>query len=392
MRFAYKYLNRIVLRLGQRAAPVWFRPAMYLLVLRPIIAVLGKIERLGSTLNDLPHPITVESGTWWYGQKHLPWSGKNLHTYFSASRDGEMLRQSLVKSGGSCAFLTSAHFCAAILQISEAGLRIISGDRASDRELSSGAWLAPSSQALVRNGFVVIQRNSKNYYHFITEILPSIVAWEASLPDCCTLITAQASFVEPLLKLIGFRGNVIQLKSPSIALAKNVNIIRLLPAGFYHWELLREIVHRAHSNAANSSIPARSAILLLRAAHETRRLGNEADAIKIIMNSFPDVDIFYPGNSSIDEQVARMVNARIVIATHGAHATNMVWATMMEHFIEISYFGDQRRCFQEFAKGLGASTYMVRSTARVDGDDYAMNDCDLTELKEVMTFIVNLAT
>jgi capsular polysaccharide biosynthesis protein len=363
---------------------------MYFLVLRPVIAVLGCFDRSFSIANDLPHPIRVEGGTWWYGQKYLPYSGKNLHTYFSALRDGEMLRQSLVQSGGSCAFLTSAHFRAAILQISEAGLRIISSDRASDRELSSGAWLAPSGEVRVRDGIVAIQRNSKNYHHFTMEVLPSIVAWEASLPDNSILITAEASFVEPLMRLINFRGAVIQLKSPSIALAKNVNIIRLLPAGYYHRGILRQIADRAHLNATCSSIPSRSVVFLLRSEYETRRLGNEADAIGIIMDAFPEVDIFYPGDASVDEQVARMAKARIVIATHGAHASNIIWAVMIKHFIEISYFGERKPCFQELAKLLGASARMVRSTARVNGDDYSVHDCDLTELKGVMTFLRKL--
>lgn len=383
----HNYLSRIVRLLCRRASPPWYRPGMCSLVLWPVSAVLGRFNRSCNTTHDLPHPITVEGGTWWYGQDYLPWSSQSVHTYFSAPSDGEILRQSLVKSGGTCAFLKSAQFRAAILQISWAGLRIISGDRAADRELSSGSWLAPTGLAHVRNGFVAIQRNGANYGHFITEILPSIVAWEASLPKWSTVITVKASFVEPLLRLIGFQGTVIQVESPSIALATNVTVLRLLPAGYYHRGLLTEIARRAHSNSACSSISGRSIVFLSRAGHETRRLGNEAAVIDIIMEVFPNADVFFPGDASVDEQVARMANARIVIATHGSHAINIVWATSIEHFIEISYFGERKPCFRELAKVLGASAHLVRSTARVDADDYAVHDCDLTELKAVMTFL-----
>lgn len=354
------------------------------LLLRIVASIVGSLDRYQPQHAGFIKAITVEDGVWWYSKDSLP---SGIHTYFNRPQDGILLANSLVESGGSNALLTAAYYRLTILLTSWAGLRIISGYRFIDRELSSGSRHFSKRVVFIRDGCVAIQRNSANYGHFTTEVLPSIVAWESSSLLTSNLIVTQSPFVERLLRLIGYQGVITQIPSPSIVLASNVTVLRLLPAGTYNPRLLKEIARRAHANAAKGNIIPEKVVLLLRPNTENRRPINEFEVISLIKEKYPNVDVFYPGVASVDEQVVRLTNATIVIATHGSHAINMIWSTEMEKFVEISYFCDRKPCFRALASALGASAYLVNSVPSKTNDAFADHHCDLDELKSVLRIL-----
>jgi hypothetical protein len=354
------------------------------LILMILDSIFERLDRCQSYNTGFIRSITVENGVWWYAKDNL---ARGMHTYFSRPNDGRLLANSLFESEGSNALLIAAYYRIAILLSSQAGMIITSGRQWIDRELSSGSRRNSKRIVFIRDGFVAIQRNSANYGHFTTEVLPSIVAWETSSLSPSNLIITKSPFAESLLRLIGYQGIVTQISSPSIMLARNVTVLRLLPAGSYNPQLLKEIARRAHSNAIRRNIIPQKVVLLLRPLNETRRLVNEFEVIFLIKEKYPNVDVFYPGVASVEEQVVRMTNAKIVIATHGSHAINMIWATEMEKFVEISYFGDGKICFRALANALGASAYYVNSHPIKANDAYADHYCDMGDLKSVLSII-----
>lgn len=359
-----------------------------------ILAILRPSDRRpGEARSDANHgmlySVLVTDGIWWYPKDHLPYPDTLSHPYFRTPSEAPTLTTSLVKSGGRDALLTAAHFRVALLRTSWAGLRISSVDNEADRELSSGTASFPRSIVRIHDACVALQRNDTNYGHFITEILPSLVAWESSSLMPRRLVVAKSAFGEPLLRLIGFKGVVTQLASPCMALATDVTVLRLLPAGMYHPVLLREVARRAHAGAAAHHTPSQKVVFLTRSASATRRLTNEPQVIRAIRGVFPDIDVFYPGDATVLEQVARMTNAQVVISTFGAQAMNMVWATKMKQFVEITFYDKRQRCFAALAQALGASAHTVPSRARRAKDHYSDHECDIHLLTSTLQFLRN---
>jgi capsular polysaccharide biosynthesis protein len=81
-----------------------------------------------------------------------------------------------------------------------------------------------------------------------------------------------------------------------------------------------------------------------------------------------------------------MANARVVIAPHGAAAVNMVLTSVMEHYIEISFYDpDTKPYFSALAQVLcGAKTHFVASRAVIDSNHQSNHECDLNNLKSVL--------
>lgn len=342
----------------------------------------GRMESTG-----LQQTVSVTGGLWWYSEDDLPRPGTAIHTYFPSSTTISSLADSLVRSKGRDAVLSAVHFRVAILRTAWSGLQIASGHSEADREVSSGRASHPARLVRIRDACVALQRNDTNYGHFITEVLPSIVAWETSSLFPCRLVVAKSSFAVPLLRMMGFEGAIDQVHSPSLVLATNVTVLRLLPAGMYHPRLLREVARRAHVSTAGHATRACRVVFLTRTTSATRRLTNEADVVSAIQEVFPDVDVFYSGEATVVEQVARMANATVVISTFGAQAMNMVWATAMKHFVEITFYRQDKRCFAALAEALGAQPHVAPSRAKSPGDHYSDHECDLGSLRQILTGI-----
>jgi hypothetical protein len=354
---------------------------------RFVVIILDRYGRKHAGKIGPLHPILVQDGVWWYKRELIPEKDCANHTYFNGN--GTTLADSLRRSGGQKALLTAAHFGAAILQHSWSGVLIRSHTRNADRELSSGSEGVPRRVVRIHDAVIAMQRNDQNYCHFVTEVLPSIVAWESPALFQSHLVIAKSSFAEPLLRLIGFTGRITQVASPFTAIATDITAIRLLPAGMYHPALLKEVARRARHAAAVRSDACREVVFVSRTARDTRRLTNETDVVAAIQEAFPEVDIFYPGEATVEEQVSRMANARLVIAPHGAAAANMVFASSMEHYVEISFYSpDTKPCFSSLAQVLfGATAHFVASRAVGHGDHHSDHECDLVGLRSALRSI-----
>lgn len=357
-------------------------------VVRALDACLGAITRYRAPSGPRP-PLLVVGNAWWFPLEHVPTqAGGELHPYFEPG-DGQALAASLNESHGRRAVLSAGHFRLVVLDTAWSGLEVTSRDRRLSRELTSGTMGAPVRQRLrstpvmhVADAVVALQRNDTNYGHFITEVLPSILAWERASAVRPTLAVAESSFSIPLLRLVGYEGAIVPIPKPAIVIGHNVDVLRLLPAGTYHRDLLHEVARRA-SAAVGPGRSVRSPVVFLSRTRDANRLlTNEAEVIATLRQRFPELDVFYSGTATVEEQIQRMGAADIVISTYGAQAMNMVWATKMRRFVEISFY--TRSEFQALARTLGASGHGVSSRAVNAGDHYTDHECDIANLDAVL--------
>jgi capsular polysaccharide biosynthesis protein len=230
---------------------------------------------------------------------------------------------------------------------------------------------------------IALQRNDQNYFEFRTDILPSRLTWESPQFFSSHRVIAKSSFAKPLLRLIGFKIPITQIAAPFTAVAPNITAIRMLNSG-------RVLPDSIQGNSSPRPLRLGSGTgcevaVISRSAQSDRQFTNGAAVITTIKEHFPDADILYPGGVPVEEQVRHMADARIVIATHGAEAVNMVWATSMEHHIETSFYSPQtNQCFSALAKVLSrASVQLVRSRALKPGDHFSDHACDLEALRSV---------
>jgi hypothetical protein len=354
-----------------------------------------KIRRLVNIINfdrffkkSCKNEVKVNNGFWWYPDSLLPTFENISNTYFIKFKQGRKLAESLVHSRGTVSLLQGYYFRFAVIHFSEAGFLVKSGFKNADNEVSTGVELVNQRISFAKNGFVLSQRNVSNYGHFITEVLPSLLAWEHLFDENTVIIVSESTFAESFFRLMGYKGSIKQVKAPSYVFAYNITVLRLLPAGIYYPHLLKEIAYRGIRNSSFKCV-SKKVVFLSRTQKSTRKLEYESEVIETIKSVFPEVDVFYSGEALVEEQINRMRDAVVVISTFGAQAMNMVWATKMLHFIEISFYGNGRECFSSLAECLGATSHLIQSIACVDNDHYANHYCDLEKLKIILELINN---
>jgi capsular polysaccharide biosynthesis protein len=130
--------------------------------------------------------------------------------------------------------------------------------------------------------------------------------------------------------------------------------LRLLPSGFLQPELLQELARRVRASLGPGGRGA-EVVLLLRSPRDSRQLVNWPEVAASLASRFPGLDVVFPGDLPLEEQIRRLADARIVVASQGAHAVNILWAERLEHYIEITANGDGY--VAALARALGAEVH-----------------------------------
>jgi capsular polysaccharide biosynthesis protein len=221
------------------------------------------------------------------------------------------------------------------------GLIALCANRIAAQEVSSGCGdrMAVGSRIYsIGESFIALQRNQANYAHFLVEVATSLVAFESRLASFPRL-TIGSRFGREILHRSGFRQEIDIAPPQSLLRVREVEVMRMLPSGFLHPDLLHEVSSRVRDSLPKGSYGA-EVVLLIRSPRDSRQLVNWREVAARIATYFPDLDVVVPGELSLEEQVYRLSNARIVVAAQGAHAINIIWAKCLESYIEITANGD----------------------------------------------------
>lgn len=373
------------------ALPFLF-PKAVSIAIRHLSAMATKLRREN---RDYHSTLEIEDGTWWLTREQLPHNRNWMHPYFEPG-DGEVLSRSLNESVGVKAQLNSCHMPFVLMHAHWSGVKVIGPIASASRELSNGKvdhgalTIARVGRAtMVRDVYVALQRNGTNYNHFITEVLPSLLAWDSKMSIRGKIAVPGSKFAAPLLQLVGLGKPAALIDLPSVVYGRDVTLLRLLPVGYLNKDLLQEVSRRVvlATSGVKSAVnngEAHSEVFLSRLQCEGRNLTNEEEVIEVIRERFPSLDVIYPGNLSVEEQVCRMANARLVIAPHGAQVTNILWAPRLEHLIEISALGKDNPALGALAAAIGSDIHYVSSSPLKPGDEWSNHKCDISQLKSIL--------
>jgi hypothetical protein len=325
-------------------------------------AWLSKALR-GSTLTPSSpnHHLVISGGFWFRENPCNPFS-----SYYFELYERSLITSTLLASNGSQACISSYSLESGWLLKTWSGLVVLGRDQSVCLQTSSGTGArfdVSPRHLLLSDCFVALQRNDHNYAHFLCEVACSLIAFRDFIVDLPTLAISQ-EFGVPILRLLGFPNQIRLVPNVSLVRVANVELFAMLPGGYVNPLLLAELRNTVVTSRLRSSdIPDSQdeVIFLDRLSSDTRQLTNSVDVIRLVRGRFPDLKVIRPGALSFDQQVASLVNAKIVISAQGAHAANLLWAHRLEHYIELTANGDGY--VAAMATALGASVHQCIGSA-----------------------------
>lgn len=192
---------------------------------------------------------------------------------------------------------------------------------------------------------------STPYFHWVTEVLPQLIAAVRSNPNCKILVPYERfTFIDECLSLLNFEDKRI-VASQFPVIAEEVFLLEMNQVeGFLHPFDLGTL--RSEFISKEPTIDARERRLYIsRRKNRKRRFAGESLLENYLVGEGFEVvhlqDIGFP------EQIALMQQAQIVVGMHGAGLTNIIWAKAPLSVVEIFPGGYLNDCYSRLALSLG---------------------------------------
>lgn len=198
-----------------------------------------------------------------------------------------------------------------------------------------------------------------NYYHWVTDCLPCIRAYE-QLPKSIRLIVpkGRAQWQNRYLELLGCQGDSLYEYSRGHLTVETLYVPswhkpmgQAMPPSpsLVRW-LRKRIIPKIR--AASRELPEK--IFISRVDSKKPRIANEAQLTELFVQlGFAPVVL---GEMTVDEQVSTFSQARVIAGTHGAGFTNLIFAnrpTVIEIFKDSNFL----QYFQPLAEMVGGMHY-----------------------------------
>ena len=179
-----------------------------------------------------------------------------------------------------------------------------------------------------KNLFLIFNLWSTGYHHFITETLLKLIIFKKELQNVTLLTPANSpNFVNDAFKLLDIKSVAVH---EGLTLYKELNIIENPNSGLFNPSHLK-ILQNEFKQFQNLS--AKKNIFLTRRKSRSRKILNEQEIYNFLdENSFSVIET---DDMSFLEQVKLFSNAKILISSHGAGLTNMVFMPQNSIIIEL---------------------------------------------------------
>lgn len=215
----------------------------------------------------------------------------------------------------------------------------------------------------------------ENYYHWLCEIMPRLyLGWKSLSQNGPPLVMHQRQprFVREYLAL--FRGlRIVELADDKLVRAPEVNfsdhIARPLA---YHEGLMLELSAWLQEELDDRSSAAPPEKIFITRRNARYRITRNEEQVLAWLESKGFVALA-PENYSVREQMNLFKNARIIIGSHGAGFSNLLFARHCELVVDIIHREHPQDCFYNLASAMGAGYYYFQcpGTGRLD---YKNND------------------
>jgi hypothetical protein len=187
------------------------------------------------------------------------------------------------------------------------------------------------------------------YFHFLTEVLPSVLQIaNSSAPICCYY----APFVIPFFRWFGVQNNIIFEMPAYRKETIDQPYIECGNPSLQKIQLLRSVVES--KSRMNPSI----GILMYR-QEPTRKILNHDETLAMLKTKYPDVEWVVFDKLSPAETATLFSNAKIIVGPHGAGFTNMIFAPKGIHVVEFISMEAPNVCYWHMSEMIGNHHLMV---------------------------------
>jgi len=178
---------------------------------------------------------------------------------------------------------------------------------------------------------VIVNRNFRNYYHWITDVVPSlsIVSQLENSPerlDHYISSPVMTGFQQETMERFNIPADKQLVHGRQTFIEADELIVaswgsNTMGANIGSWvseELKKQFEYETDTNPQAS----KSRLYISRGNSETRRILNEPELVELLKNKY-GFSIIEPSNHSMKEQAQLFSNADCIIATHGAALSNL---------------------------------------------------------------------
>ena len=216
---------------------------------------------------------------------------------------------------------------------------------------------------------------SGNYFHWVTDVLPKLLAWlERGMPCRSVLLPndlLHRSYVLESLEWLGFEP--IAWTQARLQIDRLIVINATAPTGNFRAALLRRLGQhlRRSCHVQSPSEDSSVSFYISRADAPKRFLHNEAQLISSL--AAHRVQVVQLQGKSLSEQVDLFRRCRLLVGLHGAGLTNMLWMPSGSHVLEVRRRGDtHNNCYYAMACALGHRySYLLADDVRTMQDTHS---------------------
>lgn len=198
----------------------------------------------------------------------------------------------------------------------------------------------------------VSYRWSTEYYHFLTEALPSAMFCANSLPPETPIVCGQSRFAEGFFRWFGLTNPIQFGPRPGGVTAKYVECGN---PSHDTIQRLRDVIE------SKLEFTKTRGILIRR--HDSRYLENESEVLSAFQSLYPELDWVIYDVLPAAETASLFASAAVIVGPHGAGLTNMIFSARGIRIYEFMPNSQPNLCYTHLSSLLGNTYTMIPTNA-----------------------------
>ena len=247
----------------------------------------------------------------------------------------------------------------------------------------SAIRLQVSQREKLEVGILGLQDWANNYFHWMTEILPRIVAMRHQQPSIPVVIPSNYLNYPFIVESL----NLLKIDVKTFDARQSLKIDRLFAISIPHVGRFNEgLMHffrdKMLSGISSSTHPFRCIYITRGKARRRRVLNEEAVFGFLKANGFEKVVL---EDLHLIDQVKLFQEARIVVASHGAGLTNSMYMQKGQTIIELKSDNNRYWCYFSLARVFGLKYYYSLNNGSTNNHRDADITVDIAQLQKLVT-------
>lgn len=211
-----------------------------------------------------------------------------------------------------------------------------------------------------------------NYFHWMTEMLPHILAIRSEKKELPVLIPEtylKTPYIRQSLEFFDIL--LVTFSSGEIVSVKNFFASTVPHVGRFNENILKRMVDEVNVKLPNYKKPYKR-IYVSRKMARMRKVINEVEMLSILSNF--GFEVFYPEDHSLIEQIKVFRSSSVVISSHGAGLTNLMFMESGCSVIELKADNNDYWCYFSLSRVFSLKYFYLLSK----GDRLSHRTADIT--------------